>query len=512
MTAQQLAAQQAQVIQAAVNAGGQQNAAHRNPFWGAQGLGAGGGMPHPMMGGLPANFYPNMQAAAAAQENNTAMVAIARLGNCSDNAEGNSPLVVRSSVRKFNVTGGLLSVAQWTRKCVEENLEWLVKLSKRHHGINCVLLAYGDGCETMVLMDDHANKMPTDFRRILKIGVGVSMVEADFKGDESKLAKQGVLQPSDSIWEHLRFEQLDSSKDKKEKCLFIHTSVQIWSDSVEGRRRVLQLKTGAPKNPLLAKCYVPNSAFEQQVMGAWKMAQGGAAGQPFTAAEDETVISFNPKELILLEKAFDNLLTATDLKADASKYTETDAIKCQSIIKRANAEFVMIGPPRKRRKKADKPKVEADVAVKEEADAKPKAISKSPSKSPSKKSASSKKSKAVKTEEAKKVEEKVKEEETEESEVDSDDQPIRHLKEAEQNKAAKSAEKSPARSSRRSSKSSTPKAKTPKAKTPKSEEDSSSNKRGRSRGNRNKSKEDEKRSASKNRKEEHGSKRKRSKK
>lgn len=506
MASQQLAAQQAQAIQAAVNAGAQPNAPHRNPFWGVQGLGAGGGMPPPMMSGLPANFYPTMQAAAAAQENNNAMVATARLGNCKDNAEGNSPLVVRSSVRKFNLTGGILSVAQWTRKCVEENLEWLVKLSKRRKDVDCIILAYGDGCETLVLMDDHVNKMPADVRRVLKIGVGVSIVEADFKGDESKLAKQGVLQPSDSIWEHLRFEQLDSSKDKKEKCLFIHTSVQIWSDSVEGRRRVLQLMTAAPESPLLAKCYIPNPAFEQQAITAWKMAQAGAAGQPFTAPEDETVITFNPKELILLEKAFDNLLTATDLKSDAVKYSELDAIKCQRIIKRAKDEFVTIGPPKKRRKKTDKPKVDGVVTVKDKADAKTKAAPKSKAtpKSPAKKPASAKKSKPTKTEEAKKPEEKIKEEDK--SEEDSDDEPIRKLKEAEPKKATKvadkAAEKSPTRSSRRSSKSSTPKAKTPKAKTPKTEEDSSK-KKGRPRGS--------KASSSKPKKEEASSKKRKSK-
>lgn len=449
-------------------------------------------MPPPMMGGLPANFYPAMQ---AAQENNTAMVATAKLGNCKDNAGGNSSLVVRSSVRKFGLTGGVLTVAQWTRKCVEENLEWLVKLSKRRHNVDCILLAYGDGCETLVLMDDHANKMPDDLRRVLKIGVGVSMVEADFKGDETKLAQQGVLQPSDSIWEHLRFEQLDSSKNKTGKCLFIHTSVQIWSDSVEGRRRVLQLRTAAPKSPLVAKCYIPNPAFEQQVMTVWKMAQAGAAGQPPSSpVEDETVITFNPKELILLEKAFDNLLTATDLKADAVKWTENDTIKCQRIIKRSHDEFVMIGPAKKRRKKNKTDKPKKDGVVNPKADANPKAIPKKP--------ASPKKSKAAK------IKEEEKKESEKESEQDSDDEPIRKLKEVPE--TTKAAEKSPSRSSRRSSKSSTPKAKTPKVKTPKTEEDPDK-KRGRPRGSKNKS--DEKRSSSKSaKKEEPAAKRKKSKK
>lgn len=326
----------------------------RAPFWN----GALGGAPPPLLAaGLPGNFYPQMAAFAAAQENATAMVAVSKLGAAKGNSSTNSSLVVRSSVRKLNVNGGLLSVAQWTRKTVEENLEWLVKLCKRHaSGEKTILLAYGDGCETLVLLDDHINTMPKDFSKIKKIGIGCSMVDANTNLDETKLAAEGVLQPSDSIWEHLRFETLNTEQ-KVEKCLFIHACVTIYTSSMDGRRRVLQVKTGAGLS------YQPNPLFEQQVLSLWAGHGPGAHIMDFPLApatqddggppQKETLITFNPKELLLLEKAFDNRLTTRDLKANVIKFTEDDRKAAQLVIKRANDEFVMRGPPKKRRKKGE---------------------------------------------------------------------------------------------------------------------------------------------------------------
>jgi hypothetical protein len=392
--------------------------------------------------GLQGNFYPQMAAMAAAQENATALVATAKLGSSKINPETNSALVVRSSVRKFNVNGGMLSVAQWTRKTVEENLEWLVKLSKRHFpDEKTIILAYGDGCETLVLLDDRADSMPQDFLKIKKIGVGVSMAKSDEKGDEVKLASQGILQPSDSVWEHLRFEQVDTTGDKKVgKCLFIHTSITVWSDSVEGRRRVLQVSTGAPEKPYFAVGYLPSPMFEQQVLANWK--EQGSGHQTIGGDDEpETVITFNPKELILLEKAFDNRMTPRDLKSTTDKCTEEDRRACQSVIKRANDEFVVIGPPKKRQKKA--------AAAKKVEKAPEKAVveKKSPAKSPTKPSRKSTASEKV--ESAKKTKK-------EDKEADSDDEPISKMK-------AKVDAKSPTkRASRRSGGSKDSKVKTPK--------------------------------------------------
>lgn len=344
----QVQAAQAQALLAAGNAGSQANQ-QRNPFWN----GMPGGPPPMLAAGLPGNFYPQMAAFAAAQENATAMVAVAKLGSFKGASTTNSSLVVRSSVRKFNVTGGILSVAQWTRKTVEENLEWLVNLSKRHLGNDkIVLLAYGDSCETLVFLDDHVDKMPLDFKKIKKVGVGVSMAQADSNLDETKLAKQGILQPSDSLWEHLRFETISAGDKKSDKCLFIHTNITVWSGGVEGRRRVLQVTTSSGLS------FKPNPLFEQQVLSKWKE-QG--SGMPMTAIQEkETVITFNPKELLLLQKAFDNRLTSRDLKTNTAKFTLDDKKAAQHVIKRAQAEFVMRGPSRKRRKKeVPKPSTEA---------------------------------------------------------------------------------------------------------------------------------------------------------
>lgn len=335
----------------------------------------------PMMNG----FFPSMQAAAVAQMNATAMVATAKLANSKDNKETNSALVVRSSVPKFNVAGGLYTVSQWARKCVEDNLEWIVKLTRRHNPEGkAVMLAYGDGCQTLVLLDGAMNQMPPDLNAVQKIGIGVSAAVIDDKSDEKKMAAAGVLQPTDSIWDHLRYEQVDTSKDKVEKIMFIHTCMTNYGDGIDGRRRVLQVKTGAPQQPYSAIAYVPNVVFEQQVLARWKgsgsvvpnmaamnmamansflvppMGGGNMMAHPFSGSaaaatappkEAETVITFNPKELILLEKAYDNKLTKRDMKAKADKWSDGEKKKCQKIIKRANNEFDSTAT--KKRKKND---------------------------------------------------------------------------------------------------------------------------------------------------------------
>jgi len=336
------------------------------------------------------------------------MVATAKLANCNKKKDTNSTVVVRSSVPRFNITGGLYSVAQWCRKVVEDNLEWIVKLIRRHHpDEKVVMLVYGDGCQTIVLLDEAINKMPADISKIKQIPIGVSSAPIDSKEDESKMAGSGVLSPMDPIWDHLRYESSQSEmpsennakdsattakKKKKEMAVFIHTCMTVYGDGSDGRRRVLQVKTKAPEKPMVAVDFVPNPVFEHQVLLKWKgltpgaadqqrfsmaMAQGqagfpmfpvnpAAMGMAAAAAhvaattspeeEEETLVTFNPKELILLEKAFDDSLTKRDLKAKADKWSEDDKKNCQLIIKRANNEFKWVTVKSKKRKATAAPK------------------------------------------------------------------------------------------------------------------------------------------------------------
>lgn len=386
-----------------------------NPFWN---VGGAGGMPPAMLaGGFPGNFYPQMAAFHAAQENATAMVAVAKISKGYGSAA--SKLVVRNSVRKFNISGGIFSVAQWTRKTLEENLEWLASLSQKHAGDSqCLLLAYGDGCETLVLLDGHIDKAPEDIKKVKKIGIGASMAKLNVTLDEKELANLGVLHPTDSMWEHLRFETI-SKKENVEKCLYIHTFVTLHGDSMEGRRRVLQVATG--KN----LAFKPNPPFEQQILSQWSGQGSGVAVVPAGPVEKETWVTFNPKELLLLEKAFDNRLTSRDLKTKVEKFTQDDKIAAQYVIKRANDEFVYRFP-RKRRKKD--PAVEEETkkepqakapADKKEEKAKTPAKPSTPKKATKKTPVSEKKNKkAVKKEENKKK--VVKKEEDD----DDDDEPI----------------------------------------------------------------------------------------
>jgi hypothetical protein len=397
------------------------------------------------------------------------MVAVAKLANSKGAKNTNSTLVVRSSVPRFNVAGGLYSVAQWARKCVEDNLEWIVKLIRRHHvDEQVVMLAYGDGCQTIVLLDDAINQMPDDIDMIPKIGIGVSSAPKGAKDDEDEIAKDGVLQPTDSVWDHLRFEQQNeaAAKDKKGNILFIHTSMTVYGQAADGRRRVLQVKTLAPKKPLEAVQYVPNPIFEQQLLAKWKGMAGGmtpeqiqrvsmammqgmidphpamdmatAAAHSASMKEDEgTLITFNPKELILLEKAFDNKLTNRDLKSKADKWSEDDKKNCQLVIKRANDEFKWVvvrkrktpaavapanGGPVSKKKKVTKV---ADGSV----DKKPEARKSTKEKKRSTASKESKKNTSEKAAPKESPNEKIKEDEVALPAADSDDEPISKLKE-----------------------------------------------------------------------------------
>merc|ERR1712238_544662 len=59
---------------------------------------------------------------------------------------------------------------------------------------------------------------------------------------------------------------------------------------------------------------------------------------------DEFIITFNPKEILLLEKAFDGKLTTRDMKSKADKWEEKDQFKCQATIKRLQNEFTYVDP------------------------------------------------------------------------------------------------------------------------------------------------------------------------
>lgn len=425
------------VLPAAGNAG-----PPRMPGWNMQGI-----PPHMLGGIVPPNFFHQMQAALA-QENATALVATTKLGKSSTkNKDSDSTLVVRSSVRKLNANGAIISVAQWAKKVVEDNLDWLVKVAKRHYPKEeMILLAYGDGFETLILFDGAIGKMPTNFGAVKKIGVGVSVADADTKMDEAKLAALGVLQSNDSVWEHLRFQQIDTTANKKEKCMYIHTSMTVWGGGIEGRQRVMQVKTKAPGLPYVATSLVPNPVLERQILAKWNgqkiiptpvAAPAAAASLPMPVLpKPETVIAFNPKELILLEKAFDNSITTRDFKTDVSKYTSDDKKRCQSVIYRANSEIVT--STKKRRKKtpsAKKPPAAAKPVPAADKETPKKKVPAKPKKTPVK-------AKTPIAKPAPKIDEN----------ADSDNEPISNLKPKAATKSPKKAAKSTPKKKEESSK------------------------------------------------------------
>jgi hypothetical protein len=152
------------------------------------------------------------------------MVAIAKLASSTSKSSTNSLLVVRGSLRRANTHGGTLSVAKWTRKMLEENLEWVVKLVKRHaEGEKAIFLRCGDGCETLLLLDGKVIDSPDDLKTVKKIPVGRSMAEIYSNFDKEKLAAMGVLQPKDSIWEPLCFETIGAIKPQADEKWSLHS-------------------------------------------------------------------------------------------------------------------------------------------------------------------------------------------------------------------------------------------------------------------------------------------------
>ncbi len=382
-----------------------------------------------------------------------AMVATAKLAPFKKKGPSNSSLTVRTTVPRLNVAGGIYTVAQWARKCVEDNIEFVTKIARRDDPkANLVMLAYGDGCQTIVFFDDAMNKIPKDLKKIKKIHVGVSTAPIDDKRTGAEMAESGVLQPSDSLWDHLRFEQAGVSKEKKEKIMYIHTSMTVYGESDLGRRRVLQIKTNAPKSPFVAESYMRNVMFEREVLAKWKgevpglapvlaeypmgataIAPGippvaAAAAAPAEDKDKEYLITFNPKELLLLEKAFDNGLTPRDLKSKAEKWTDDDQKKCQLTILRANNEFKYVFPRKPNRKKSE---IEEAKAKKSDAASSKKAAPKSASKAKPATKEPPKKAKATVTKKKDTPAKKKKKTPTKsvkKDPVDSDDEPIVKLK------------------------------------------------------------------------------------
>jgi len=490
LQAQQHQAQAQAQQQAAVVAAAQQQ--HRNSsfVWQQQAAAASNATAAQMQNGYP-NFMPSMLAMQS-NMSQMAMVATAKLAPFTKKGASNSSLAVRNTVPRLNVAGGIYTVAQWARKCVEDNLEFVTKIARRDDPkADLVMLAYGDGCQTLVLFDSAMNKLPDDLSKIKKIHVGVSTAAIDDKRLGSEMAESGVLQPIDSLWDHLRYEQANATKDKKEKIIYIHTSMTVYGESEVGRRRVLQIKTKAPKSPFVAESYRSNVMFEREVLAKWKGESPGAApglrdyqmgavgGVPIlpTANDSEEkddvnefLITFNPKELLLLEKAFDNGLTPRDLKSKAEKWTDEDQKKCQSTILRAQNEFKYVFPRKPNRKKS-KDDEEVDSGKKEKSKVAPASAKKSTPPKASKKDDTKKKpsakivpKKVKKATPAKKKSSgpSPKKVATKIEPVDSDDEPIVKLK----TPAKKAAKPKTATPKKKSAKKDTKKVDTSKKATP----------------------------------------------
>jgi hypothetical protein len=125
----------------------------------------------------------------------------------------NSRRMLRTSVYTSNMTADgnssatYLKANQVCRKAVESSGEWMLKIARRFqpktavkkHQPFCLVLNYGGGLATLVLLDGHA--MPTDVDSVPRIGIEV--VVASVQSEESAALGEdrpdeyGILTPED---------------------------------------------------------------------------------------------------------------------------------------------------------------------------------------------------------------------------------------------------------------------------------------------------------------------------
>jgi hypothetical protein len=234
---------------------------------------------------LPQQWYPPPQqqqtlfpnnadfqelAKAAAMRNNlhNSMAIPVRLANSSAE-HTNSSTVVRSLVKRFDFEGKLVTVADNVRKWMEEdNPEWMIQIARRMAGTPkdgraAFMLLYGDGYETLLLLD--GIEPPQDLSKVPTIGISASFAPAVGDMDQATAAKQGLLEPSDSLWEHINFEL---NRQGNDRSLVLHTTSRVSVRSYEDilRKRVIRVWTSGPHKSILGRI-----ERDAQLENKWKL-------------------------------------------------------------------------------------------------------------------------------------------------------------------------------------------------------------------------------------------------
>lgn len=241
----------------------------------------------------PADFQQELAKAAALRSNSNHLAIPVRLANSSQADHTNSTTVVRSLVKRFDLEGKLVTVAENVRKWMEEdNPEWLVQIGRRvgagyitKDGKASFLLLYGDGYETLLLLD--GIDPPQDLSKVPTIGISASFAPAVGDMDQETAAKQGLLEPSDSLWEHVNFE---FNRQGNDRSLVIHTSSRVSMRSYDDlhRKRVIRVWTVGPHRSALGRIE-RDTMLENQWKLGWRGSITAAKLPAATAGAPEAV-------------------------------------------------------------------------------------------------------------------------------------------------------------------------------------------------------------------------------
>jgi hypothetical protein len=325
----------------------------------------------------------------------------------------NGTRIVSTTIRQSNAQGEPLSVGEWSRQTIVQNSDWLVKISKRDkdiskNGSGVVRITFGNGYDALVAID--CEEFPKEISEINRVGVVVCVSTVDDDDDSTRLKYRGVLNPSDSIFEHLQA-CIEGGRHEQDIRIYIHTDVNPWTtldESIE-RTEIYRVKTNrndpfsmgrmehmVPLEEQLqatgkvgkleggmksaAKNASPKKTAKNTLVEAPKAAPSAAVAHDTPGEESQHRFEFSPKEYILLSKAFNGKLSKHDITVNDPKFTDKEVKKAERICKAAKtalkkdnikkrkieeATTGTMSPKKSRKKKAAITNTENDKTTKE---------------------------------------------------------------------------------------------------------------------------------------------------
>jgi hypothetical protein len=313
----------------------------------------------------------------------------------------NGTRIVSTTIRRSNPQGEPLSVGEWSRQTIVQNSNWLVKIAKRDkdlskNGSGVVRITFGNGYDALVAID--CEGFPQEINEINKVGIAVCVSTVDDDDDVTRLKYRGVVNPSDSIFEHLQA-SVEGGRHEQDIRIYIHTDADPWTtldESIE-RTEIYRVKTNrndpfsmghmehmvlleeqlqatgkvgrleggmkpaaktaSPKKtpatekkaaptvkpanikkvPATASEAPPAVAKKTPAATATKAAPSATVAQDKPDEDSKDRFEFTPKEYILLSKAFHGKLSKNDITANDLKFTDKEVGKAERICKTAKS-------------------------------------------------------------------------------------------------------------------------------------------------------------------------------